>query len=139
MKLMTRLLEVSGVKYVDLWNRNVEFIDQEASWARPAVFVEFGPIKWEVMERGKEYRGKSEMKLHIVTDWSGDSSSESADASASISALDLSEEIQKAVWNAAEDSQSVCRFDLSESDTNHDHEEIVENIEVYSVTWVRKI
>lgn len=32
------------IKYVDLWNHNVEFLDEEQPWARPAVFVEFTPI-----------------------------------------------------------------------------------------------
>ena len=36
--------KVPEVKHIDLWNHNVEFIEQEDSWARPAVFVEFGPI-----------------------------------------------------------------------------------------------
>ena len=37
------------IKHIDLWNHNVEFIEQEENWARPAVFVEFKPIKWAGM------------------------------------------------------------------------------------------
>ena len=33
--------DVPEVKHVDLWNHNVEFIEQEEGWERPAVFVEF--------------------------------------------------------------------------------------------------
>ena len=29
------------IKHIDLWNHNVEFIEQEQQWSRPAVFVEF--------------------------------------------------------------------------------------------------
>ena len=32
------------IKHIDLWNHNVEFIEQEQQWSRPAVFVEFGAI-----------------------------------------------------------------------------------------------
>ena len=40
------LQDIDGtpVKHVDLWNHNVEFIEQEEAWDRPAVFVEFAPI-----------------------------------------------------------------------------------------------
>ena len=39
--------EVPEVKHVDLWNHNVEFIEQETPWERPAVFVEFGEVVWD--------------------------------------------------------------------------------------------
>ena len=37
--LRERLKEVDGgaVRHIDLWNHNVEFIEQEDGWARPAV------------------------------------------------------------------------------------------------------
>ena len=35
-----------AVKHVGLWNRQVEFIEQEAPFPMPAVFVEFGRISW---------------------------------------------------------------------------------------------
>ena len=56
--LCDRLKEVGGgaIKHIDLWNHNVEFIEQEESWARPAVFVEFRPIKWNAIVNGVEYR-----------------------------------------------------------------------------------
>lgn len=36
-----------AIEHVDLWNHNVEFIEQETAWERPAVFIEFQPIKLE--------------------------------------------------------------------------------------------
>lgn len=38
--------DVPEVQHIDLWNHNVEFVEQEEGWARPAVFVEFGKIEW---------------------------------------------------------------------------------------------
>ena len=35
-------IDVPAVKHVALWNHNVEFIEQEDGWERPAVFVESG-------------------------------------------------------------------------------------------------
>ena len=39
--LCERLKTVDNVKHIDLWNNNVEFIEQESAWQRPAVFIEF--------------------------------------------------------------------------------------------------
>ena len=50
-RLTEALLQVGGggvIKHVDLWNQNVAFIDEDEAWARPAVFVEFGPIAWDL-------------------------------------------------------------------------------------------
>ena len=43
-----------------LWNHNVEFIEQEENWERPAVFVEFCPIRWNAIVDGVEYRAEPE-------------------------------------------------------------------------------
>lgn len=36
------------VKHIDLWNHNVEFLEQEDAWPLPALFVEFGEITWSL-------------------------------------------------------------------------------------------
>ena len=58
--LRERLKEVDGgaVRHIDLWNHNVEFIEQEDGWERPAVFVEFCPIRWNAIVSGVEYRAE---------------------------------------------------------------------------------
>ena len=105
--LCKELKEVGGglIKHIDLWNHNVEFIEQEENWERPAVFVEFCPIRWNAIVDGVEYRAEPEVKLHIVTDW----------------------------------ADTFMAFDLVESQTNHNHEEIVENIEVYSCVAFKRL
>lgn len=60
--------DVPEVRHIDLWNHNVEFIEQEDGWERPAVFVEFGPIAWAQFQ-GKGQRGKGVVNIHLVTDW----------------------------------------------------------------------
>ena len=52
--LCKELKEVGGglIKHIDLWNHNVEFIEQEENWERPAVFVEFCPIRWNAIVDG---------------------------------------------------------------------------------------
>lgn len=116
------------VKHIDLWNRNVEFIEQETAWERPAVFVEFEPIHWQSAAPGLRYTAEVRVRLHVITDWNyhGDRKSSSA--------LDLTDKIRRAL--AGLEGDTFKDFDLVESHTNHDHEDIVESVEVYSCVAV---
>ena len=107
----------------------MEFIEQEESWARPAVFVEFRPIKWNAIVNGVEYRAEPEVALHVVTDWTGSVNDGSPFKEESLEVFDMLEEIHAAL--ACMEGETFKEFDLVESDTNHNHEDIVENIEVY--------
>lgn len=115
-------MEEAEVKHTDLWNRNVEFIGQETAWPRPAVFVEFGPIRWSAFKEGGSRTGEGTLKLHIVTDWN---------PAAPLEAFALTGKVRTAL-------DGLCggrfrRLTPAETHTNHDHEELVESIEVYSV------
>lgn len=125
------------IPHIDLWNHNVEFIEQEENWARPAVFVEFCPIRWNAIVPGVEYRAEPEVKLHIVTDWTGAASEGSEFREEALEVFDLPELIHERL--TCMDGDTFCEFDLVESQTNHNHEEIVENIEVYSCVAIRRI
>lgn len=122
------------VKHIGLWNRNVEFIEQETAWERPAVFIEFEPILWRSIVPGVEYRAEARVRLHIVTDWA---SSESDETNSAISMLDLPDHIHDVL--AGLEGKAFTDFTLEESHTNHNHEDIVENIEVYSCVVVKSI
>ncbi|MBQ7042301.1 MAG: hypothetical protein IJN66_06300 [Muribaculaceae bacterium] len=138
-----------GIKHVDLWNHNVEFLEQEAIWDRPAVFIEFCPINWEPHQRGVSYRAEPLVKLHIVTDWcpesgltdcldtqSGESLLTDCDADSSVELLDLSEAIHGVV--GCIDGEKFSRFDLIQTATNHNHEDIVESIDTYQCVAYRQ-
>ena len=90
-------IDGAPVKHVDLWNHNVEFIEQEEAWDRPAVFVEFAPIEWRGDKAG--YHTNGMLRLHIVTGGEG-----------------------------------FGALRLVGSDTNHNHEDIVESIEHFAYT-----
>lgn len=123
-----------AIRHIDLWNRNVEFIEEETPWPRPAVFIEICPIRWKAIVAGREYRAEAQLKLHIVTDWADAVSDESGGA---ISMLDLPEHIHDAL--AGLEGDSFMELSLAESDTNHNHEDIVENIEVYEYTAIKSV
>lgn len=111
-----------AIRHIDLWNRNVEFIEEDAAWDRPAVFIEFGRIKWDAIVPGIEYRAEPQIILHIVTDWA-------ETAEMGIDMLGLPDHIHEAL--AGLEGETFRDVSLSESQTNHNHEDIVENIEIY--------
>ena len=122
------------IKHIDLWNHNVEFLEEEMAWPRPAVFIEICPIRWKAIVPGREYRAEPLLKFHIVTDWADAASDGSYGA---ISMLDLPEHIHDAL--AGLEGNSFMELSLAESDTNHNHEDIVENIEVYEYTAIKSV
>ena len=125
------------IRHIDLWNHNVEFIEQEENWARPAVFVEFCPIRWKAIVSGVEYRAEPEVRLHIVTDWKGAASVDSPFREEALEVFDLPELIQERL--TCMEGETFKVFDLVESQTNHNHEDIVENIEVYSCVAIKRL
>lgn len=116
--------DVPEVKHIDLWNQNVEFIDQEDVWERPAVFVEFGKIEWSAFQGGCQ-RGKGIITIHLVTDW--------ADGGHD-AAFDLCHKVHTALDGlGGEDFNGMA---LVETNTNHNHEEILESIDSYAVRYL---
>ena len=113
------------VKHIDLWNHNVEFLEQEDAWPLPALFVEFGEITWEPLT-GIHLRGTGEVRLHLVTHWS-DGGYDAAFALCS----------KVTTKTCGLSGRSFDHLRLLRTSTNHNHEEILENIDTYSVRYLR--
>lgn len=135
--LCERLGNIPEIKYIDLWNHNVEFIEQEDNWERPAVFVELCPINWEATVAGMRYVTEAKVNLHVVTDWLGSSAANSDQREESLIVFDLLEKIHTALADV--DGEHFKEFDISNSTTNHNHEDILENIETYSYVGYREL
>lgn len=120
--------DVPEVQHIDLWNRNVEFIEQEDNWARPAVFVEFGTIDWSPFIGGRLRRGSSTLLLHLVTDWNEDGYA---------TAFDLSSRLHRALEGL--EGQYFGPLALTQTMTSHDHEELLESIDVYAVKYLEDL
>ncbi|WP_302575175.1 hypothetical protein [uncultured Duncaniella sp.] len=117
-----------AIKHIDLWNHNVEFLEQEAPWPRPAVFIEFAPFKWHAIVPGIEYRAQPLINLHVVTDWAEQKN---------IGEFRLLDKIHELL--AGLEGGTFMEFDIDSSATNHNHEDIVENIETYTCTAFRHL
>ena len=124
-----RGIDGAPVRHVDLWNHNVEFIEQEEAWDRPAVFVEVAPIEWRA-DKGS-YHTQGILRLHIVTDWAGPLSQ----GDETLEVFDLCEVVRRAIVGLKGEHFGSLR--LMGSDTNHNHEDIIESIEhfAYSGEW----
>lgn len=118
-----------AIRHIDLWNHNVEFIEQETPWERPAVFIEFVPFKWNAIMPGVEYRAEPLINLHVVTDW--------VDQESDIGHFRLLDKIHELL--AGMSGKTFMKLDIDSSTTNHNHEEIVENIETYTCVGFRRL
>ena len=58
------------IRHIDLWNEQVEFIEQEEPFATPAVFIEFRPVQWATLG-GTAQQADVPFRLHVVTTWQG--------------------------------------------------------------------
>lgn len=123
-KAIKRAMADTEVKHIDLWNHNVEFLEQEDAWPMPALFVEFGAISWEPVS-GLHLRGTGEVRLHLVTNWS-----EGGYASAFM----LCHAVHKLVGELKGSYFDHAR--LLRTETNHNHEDILENIDTYSLRYL---
>lgn len=118
-----------AIRHIDLWNHNVEFLDQEVPWERPAVFIEFVPFKWTQIVPGVEYRAQPLVNLHVVTDW--------VSQDEDVKHFRLLDEIHALL--AGLEGRTFMELDIESSTTNHNHEEIVENIETYTCVAFRHL
>ena len=92
---------VPAVQHIDLWNENVAFADEESEWSRPAVFVEFGTISWDVVKN---------------TDFG------------------------ESIWKALQDIEPRAEYQVSYpymTGTNHSHMELLENVDVFRVKYLK--
>ena len=116
--------DVPEVKHIDLWNHNVEYIDQEDVWERPAVFVEFDTITWEPFS-GRGQRGKGLVNIHLVTDWTEGGHD---------AAFDLSRRVHDALSGL--NCEGAYGMALASTRTNHNHEDILESVDSYAVRYL---
>jgi hypothetical protein len=123
----------SEIKHFDLWNRQVEFLRKENPFSLPAVFVEFAPLSFTQLGQGVQEADLT-FRLHVVSATKASPSSKSNYQDAFLLHLDLLDDIHYCLhaWNTPYSGTCV----RTQSIPNHDHEEIIEEIEIYQMKVV---
>ena len=85
---------VPAVRTYDLWNEQVDFIEEEEPFDMPAVFLEFMPYKWTTLS-GAVQQAAVTVRLHVVTPWKGSSRKGSRYQQQSLERFSLLEEINR--------------------------------------------
>lgn len=145
LKLIEWLTSSGIVKHVDLWNENLQYIEDEQSWECPAVFVEFMPIQWQSLPHGVQ-EATINFRLHIVTraleptsaqsitvQAEGEPEANNQYLNAGLEYLDLLEQINALIHCQRAEEDGINTITRTQSVSNHNHEEMIESIEDYSV------
>jgi hypothetical protein len=118
-------------RHFDLWNRQVEFIEQETPFQCPAVFVEFGQMNWRTLGN-RVQECELTVRLHIVTEWHADTAEYSPTEQQALEFLDIIDYVAKVMQGFSTGYMNAWMRRLSL--TNHDHEHYVDNVEEYVCT-----
>jgi hypothetical protein len=118
-------------QHFDLWNRQVEFIEQETPFQCPAVFVEFGQMSWQTLGN-RVQECELTVRLHIVTEWHADTAEYSPTEQQALEFLGIIDHVVKVMQGFSTGYMNAWMRRLSV--TNHDHEHYVDNVEEYVCT-----
>lgn len=115
------------IKHIDLWNENISFISEE-TFALPAVFIEFGQIGWKSMGM-RSQEASVTLRLHIVTSYTRSAARGSTYQSQALEFFDLLDSIHAHIhgWGGNGFGGMVRQGSV----TNHNHEDILESVEIY--------
>lgn len=80
------------IRHIDLWNEQVEFIEQEEPFDTLAVFIEFRPVQWRTLG-GTTQQADVPFRLHVVTKWQGSARDGSMFQDESLARFDLLDKI----------------------------------------------
>lgn len=115
-------------KHFDLWNQQVEFIEQETPFQCPAIFVEFLTHHWKTLGN-KVQETELFIRLHIVTEWFAQTADYSATEEQALDYLDIVDAVVAVMQNFS--ATGTNGFMRTKTIPNHNHERFVDNIEEY--------
>lgn len=127
------------LKSFNLWNEQVDFIEEEEPFDTPAVFIEFLPMDWKT-PGGNMQQADVSIRLHVVTSWKGSEREGSLCQEQALQRFDLLDEINGCLFNYADAGEhgNFCMFRRTGSATNHNHGELVEDIETFTCRVMEK-
>lgn len=113
-------------QHVNVWNNQLTFAEEEQPFYTPAVFIEFSTINWESQLRGV-IDAEVNITLHFVTD------SRVGNWSDALEVFDLIDKVPSVLAQIQDtgDKFSISSFTRISSTSDHDFDELQDNIEVY--------
>lgn len=114
--------------HFDLWNQNVEFIEQETPFPFPAIFIEFMPITWNKMGYNKQDANIT-VRIHIVSRWHSNTADYNPQSYDALEYLELADIVNNKLTNFA--TTMGNRFMRTKSEINHNHETILDSVEEF--------
>lgn len=109
-----------AIKHIALWNRQVEFIEEENIFAMPAAFIEFGKIQWR--HQGGGLGGQDAdltVGIHVI----------SAATPEGLDHLSLLDDINRCLHKFS--TEHISSMQRTQSIPCHDHEEVLDDVEVF--------
>lgn len=122
------IAEVPSVEYVDLWNNQVQMLNGGSAFPLNAVFVEFEEVEWKQQNMGAR-RGTLAVRLHVITRAVATHGFKDPHFYEALAVFDLLDAINAAMQGLR--GENFTGFMLTTSATNHDHTELIENVERY--------
>ncbi len=126
----TEMPGVPAINHVGLWNEDTARLTQTRPFSPPAVFVEFLPVAWSPLSRGAVH-GDMTVRLHFVT--ATLAQTDTAFRNEALRRFRLIRAVKLALndfsGGADDHGLSFSRFQYSGSDTDHDHEQVCEDLE----------
>lgn len=121
---------IPAINHVGLWNENTARLTQSRPFAPPGIFVEFLPVAWSPLSRGAVH-GDMTVRLHFVTATLAQTDTPYRDEALQRFRLIRAVKLALAGFSGGADGQgrSFSQFQYSGSDTDHNHEQICEDLE----------
>lgn len=125
----------SAIKHFDVWNNQVRYILDELPFSLPAVFIEFLPIQWE--QRSKGVRAADvRLILHVITPNRAPSANKLGREEQAFAFFDLLDAINANLYGLKADF--FRNLVSTASATDHDHDELIDSQETYTVQLTDK-
>lgn len=127
-KIKETLESIEDIAHVELFNSQLDYIEEEQPFDTPAVLIEFQPIQWRHQLHGVR-EAYITVALHVVTDsrvgrWS--------DTIEVFSLLDRISSALHGIGGTADNGSVMNSLTLTSSTTDHNFDELQDNVETYT-------
>lgn len=120
-----------NVQWIDFWNNQLINTEQEHPFPRPAVFIEFLPIRWKREARQRK-AGDISIRVHVVQDMYADTFDGASSQTEGLAVWQFAMEADDALENFAPAGFSSLQGETTEPDINHGN--LIDIVHTYTTT-----